>query len=170
MSSCFTYLSAGYSIQNDLAQHYGFAEICLLALSGTPPSPEQGRAFELALAFAGSITVAHAPVHAAVLARMCGTPWQGVIGIGTTSLIDQAQFELSSPPAEEPAPEDSGEAARLLALVRQAGLPVAAEPDDRSVAQRWVAACQPDNGTNPPASDETHLAYHPAAASCLYKK
>jgi len=84
----------GYDVQGDLARHYGFAEVALLALTGELPSEEAARAFDVALVFAAPISVAEAPAHAGVLAKLCGATAQGVIGTGAVALAEQAGFML----------------------------------------------------------------------------
>ena len=63
----------GYSVSEDLAPHYSFCELFLLTLTGELPEKETGKIFETALQFAAPITVAEAPTHAAILARLCGS-------------------------------------------------------------------------------------------------
>src|SRR5262245_62268100 len=70
----------GYDVQGDLAQHYGFGEVLLLALTGTPPDAERGHDFDVALIFLAPISIAEAPVHAASLARLCRAAPSGLVG------------------------------------------------------------------------------------------
>jgi len=81
-------------VQQDLAEYYSLAEVQLLALTGEPPSTETGRAFEVALIFLTPTTVAEAPVHAAGLARLCGSPTAGTLSTGAMTLVQQAAHEL----------------------------------------------------------------------------
>jgi hypothetical protein len=81
----------GLDVQADLARHYRFAEVALLALTGEPPSAEAGRAFDIALIFLAPISIAEAPAHAATLARLCGAAPSGVIAVGATTLAEQAR-------------------------------------------------------------------------------
>ena len=81
----------GYDVEADLARHYGFAELLLLALTGEAPSREAGRAFEVALIFLAPLPVSEAPTHAAVLARMCGSPPSGMLGTAGIVLAEQSR-------------------------------------------------------------------------------
>lgn len=87
----------GYDVPSDLARHYTFGELQLLALTGVPPDVDDGRAFELCLAFLSPVSVAEASVHAGRVARhvhsiLGNTPGMAAtLGIG---LAEQARFEL----------------------------------------------------------------------------
>lgn len=60
----------GFSIHDDLAAHYGLADVLFLTLTGELPSNDSVRqAFELTLIFASTVDIADASVHAARLAR-----------------------------------------------------------------------------------------------------
>lgn len=84
----------GVDVQSDLTAHYSFAEVMLLALSGEPPDASAGRAFEVALVFLSATTVAEAPAHAAVLARLVGGEASAVAALGTVGLSEQARYEV----------------------------------------------------------------------------
>jgi len=86
----------GYDVQRDLAAHYRFGEVVLVALAGEPPSEVAGRAFELAMTFASVITIAEAPTHAASLARLCGATPSGVLATGMLTLVEQVRAELEA--------------------------------------------------------------------------
>lgn len=62
----------GYAIADDLARYYSLAEQTLLALTGAIPDEATGRAFEWAMQMLGATTVLDAPVHTAVVVRLCG--------------------------------------------------------------------------------------------------
>lgn len=79
----------GYDVEEDLARHYTFAEVVLLALTGEPPSPETGRAFEAALVFASPVPVAEAPSHAAVVARACAASVNQIQSVAAIALAEQ---------------------------------------------------------------------------------
>lgn len=81
----------GYDVEGDLARHYSFAEVILLALTGEPPSPERGRAFDVAVVFASPVTVAEAPTHAAVIARACTASASQMQGVTAIALAEQAR-------------------------------------------------------------------------------
>ena len=137
----------GYDVEGDLAHHYGFAEQMLLTLTGVAPERAVGQAFEVALAFLAPTSVAQAPAHAAVLARLIGPPDVSVVATGAVVLHEQAQDALRrhrallawlatpererppAPPGDAPTPIDAAAVARLRdALVaRGAMIPPALE-------------------------------------------
>jgi hypothetical protein len=84
----------GYVVEEDLANHYTFVETVLLSLTGELPSRDQGRAFELALVFLSPLSVAEAPTHAALLARICGARSSAVVGITALALVERARHLL----------------------------------------------------------------------------
>ena len=85
----------GYSIELDLAAHYTFSETVLVALTGSIPTAAQGRAFDVALTFFSTTHAAEAPVHAALLARVCAATTSAISGTGAIALAEQARFELT---------------------------------------------------------------------------
>lgn len=85
----------GYAVESDLARHYGFVELALLAATGELPEPQAARAFELALQFLMPVGVAEAPVHAACLSRICGSEPTATLGVAAIALGEQARFVLS---------------------------------------------------------------------------
>jgi hypothetical protein len=128
----------GYDVQADLARHYSFAELMLLSLTGEPPSPGAGRAFEIALAFLSPVSVAEAPVHAAGLARLIGADGTGVLASAAIGLAERARYLvaehavllewLDAPEGEHPALLDAGSdedreaVARLRAALAETNL------------------------------------------------
>jgi len=82
---------AGFDVESDLAQHYGFAELALIALTGTAPSKQAGQLLDVTLMFLATTSVAEAPAHAAVLARICGAPFSGMLSCGLVTLAEQAR-------------------------------------------------------------------------------
>jgi hypothetical protein len=127
----------GYDVEADLARHYSFGEAVLLALVGAPPDRATGRAFETTLLFLGAVSVAEAPVHAAVLGRLCGTSASGALGAGAIALCEQARFALehradllawlAADAGPDPAPASLPEACR------------ARDDDDRASVARLLA-------------------------------
>ena len=118
----------GYDVEGDLARHYGPADLLLLSLAGELPSPEASAALGVALTFLAPVSVAHASVHAAVLARTCGTTSCSTIGVAAIGLSEQARVLLD-------------EHAELLAWLstRSGPLPArfrATEPADREATAR----------------------------------
>lgn len=84
----------GYDLEDDLARHYDVASLLLLCLSGELPSPVSARAAQTALMFTAGVSVAHASVHAAVLARLSGSVPSSVFGVAAIGLAEQSCFEL----------------------------------------------------------------------------
>jgi hypothetical protein len=85
----------GYDVEADIAQHYGYAEYLLLCLTGELPEPARARAFNIAMVFLGPLSVAHAPTHAAVLSRLCGSQSSGTIGVASIGLAEQARVLIA---------------------------------------------------------------------------
>jgi hypothetical protein len=85
----------GYSIESDLAANYTFSETVLIALTGSAPTVEHGRAFDVALSFFAGTHAAEAPVHAALLARVCAATTSAISGTGAIALAEQARFDLT---------------------------------------------------------------------------
>jgi hypothetical protein len=84
----------GYSVERDLARHGGFSETLLLALRAELPTPGQCRAAELAMTFLAPLSVAEAPTHAAVLARLCGARPSAILGIAAVALAERARHTV----------------------------------------------------------------------------
>ena len=84
----------GYSLCDDLAQHYSFVEMAYLTLVGELATAQQTQALELALRLWSAISIAEAPAHAASLARICGTSNSATIGIAATVLAEQGRDVL----------------------------------------------------------------------------
>jgi hypothetical protein len=86
----------GYDVEADLAIHYSLAEATLLAFTGDLPTPEQARAFEVALLFFSPTPVNEAPTHAAVVARICNVITSAIVGTAAIGLAEQARVTVSS--------------------------------------------------------------------------
>ena len=84
----------GYDVQADLARHYSPTDLLFLTLTGDLPSAEVSAALGVALSFVAPVSVAHAAVHATVLARVCGTTVASTIGVAATGLAEQARLLL----------------------------------------------------------------------------
>jgi hypothetical protein len=84
----------GYDAEGDLARHYSMTDLAFLSLAGELPTPPHALAFNVVLMFLAPISVAEAPAHAAVLARICGTAPSAAIGIAAMALGEQARFLL----------------------------------------------------------------------------
>jgi len=130
----------GYDVEADIAQHYGYAEYLLLCLTGELPEPARARAFNIAMVFLGPLSVAHAPTHAAVLSRLCGSQTSGTIGVASIGLAEQARVLIAEhrelilwlphPEREFPlryrAADDEPSVARLASALAGLGVPVPA--------------------------------------------
>jgi hypothetical protein len=84
----------GYDAEADLARHYGPTEVLFLALTGELPSPQVTAALRVALTFLAPVSVAHASVHGAALARLCGTTSGSIIGVAAIGLAEQSRALL----------------------------------------------------------------------------
>lgn len=84
----------GYDVHRDLARSTGSGEVAMLALSGELLDDASGRAAEIALTFCAVVSIAEAPVHAAVLTRRCGSPVANGISVAASALAEQARAEL----------------------------------------------------------------------------
>ncbi len=141
----------GYDVEGDLARHYGATELVLLTLTGELPTEAARHAFEVVWLFAAPISVAHASTHAAVLARLCGSPVSATIGAAAIGLAEQARCLLeeheelldwlkhgASPlPARftTTSPDDVASVERLrAALPSELGVPALSESPSRDAA------------------------------------
>jgi len=79
-------------VEDDLARHYRFGESILLALTGYPPDPPIGLAFEIVLTFLSPLAVTEAPTHAAVLAQACAGSTAAVTGTAAVALAEHARW------------------------------------------------------------------------------
>ncbi|HEX2734874.1 MAG TPA: hypothetical protein VHM70_24885 [Polyangiaceae bacterium] len=86
----------GYDVQSDLVHHYDLVALTILYLTGELPEPKAAAAVRAALVFISPISVAHASVHAAVLARLCGSPPSAVFGVAAVGVAEQSRFELDA--------------------------------------------------------------------------
>ncbi len=84
----------GYDVEQDLAQHYGLLEVAYLALTGELPEPEIAVALNAVLVTFSPISVASAPTHAALLARLCGAPPSSVMSVSAIGLAEQVRSLL----------------------------------------------------------------------------
>ena len=81
----------GYDVEGDLCANYSFSETLLLSLTGELPDEMQAAAFDVALQFLSPLSIAHAPTHAAVLARISGAPLGSVAAIAVVTLAERAR-------------------------------------------------------------------------------
>jgi hypothetical protein len=154
----------GYDIESDVALHYSFAENVLLTLTGELPSTAQAIAFDVALHFLGPLSVAHAPTHAAVLARICGARFSSVSAIAALTLAERARSVLASnaklfdwlgAPKGSPGPESPRELR-------------AADHHERAGVERLRAALAFRGVSVPVLATEHDLGRIPAALATLH--
>jgi len=137
----------GYLVEDDLARNYSLAEVLYLSLTGDLPDEPTATAFAATLVFASAVPVAEAPIHAAVLSRMCGVRPGGVLATSALALgeqIDRTLHEIgttldgdpTSLPTELRARSEAERAsvARLRSLVGPLRVPVLALDPRRDVA------------------------------------
>lgn len=86
----------GYDLESDLAVNYSLSDVLLLAITGEIPDEPRLRAFQVALCFATGMPVAEAPVHAAVVGRLCGVRTGGVLAIGAIALGEHVDTLLAA--------------------------------------------------------------------------
>lgn len=79
----------GYDMLGDLARHYGFSELVLTGLRGSPPTEDEGVLFDLTLSFFAPVVVNEAPTHTAILARGCGATASSVASAAAVVLAEQ---------------------------------------------------------------------------------
>lgn len=84
----------GYDVESDLAGQRRFADLILLTLTGELPSEECALAFDVALAYLLPLSVAYAPTHATILARLSGASTSSMLGVAAVSLGEQARFTV----------------------------------------------------------------------------
>ena len=75
----------GYAVADDLALHYAPHEVMMLALTGRPPSSEEGLAVGAAITWVATPHAGEGPAHAAVLARISGAPIEGLLQAANTA-------------------------------------------------------------------------------------
>jgi len=125
----------GYDVEGDLSRHYGPTDLLLLSLTGELPSRKTSAALAVALTFLAPLSVEHAAVHAAALARLCGTASGSIVGVAAIGLAEHARVLLE-------------EHAELLAWLasRDTTLPSpfrATDPADAAAGARLREALRP---------------------------
>jgi hypothetical protein len=85
----------GYDVESDLAPNYSPSEVAFLATTGELPAREVAAALDCILVFAAPVSVAHAPTHAAVLARLCGCEPSSVLSVAAIALAEQTKHTLA---------------------------------------------------------------------------
>ncbi|HYQ27956.1 MAG TPA: hypothetical protein VER04_12080 [Polyangiaceae bacterium] len=81
----------GYDVEGDLARHYQPSDLLFLLLMGELPTTTVSRGFSVALMFLAPVSVAHASTHAAVVARLCGTPAVSAFGVAAIGAAEHAR-------------------------------------------------------------------------------
>jgi hypothetical protein len=82
----------GYDVEGDLAKHYRFSDVVLLALTGELPSDEQSIAFDAAMIFLAPLSIAEAPTHVAALANITGSRSSATVGVSAIALAERARM------------------------------------------------------------------------------
>jgi hypothetical protein len=142
----------GLSVERDLALHYRFSDVTLLALTREAPDEQKGRAFDIALQFLAPLSIAEAPTHAAVLARICGARTSSILGAASITLAERARFIVSQyapllhwlrePGGDLPSTfcsHDEDDRASVLRLERALGNAGISVPSLRTNADRFAA-------------------------------
>jgi len=81
----------GYDVQSDLARNYKHTDVIFTSLVGELPDDVVSEAFAVALTFVSTVTVAEAPAHAAVVARVCGPRASSMLSVAGTALAEQTR-------------------------------------------------------------------------------
>lgn len=81
----------GYDVQEDLARHYRYSDVLYLALTGELPDDARSRAFGTILVFSSTMSVGEAPVHATMLAQLCGARPGGVLSVAALSIGEHVE-------------------------------------------------------------------------------
>lgn len=152
----------GYDVEADLARHYRFTDLALLALTGELPSNERSALFDLALIFAGPVAVNEAPTHVAVLSRLCGGDAAAVTATAATALAEQARFAVG---------HSYTWIAWLSAGASGVDLPAEArarDDSDRDAVRRLKQAVESIGATVPGLAIELDLGRDAAVVACLH--
>lgn len=88
----------GYDVTRDLAANYSFSDLLYLALKGELPTLSISHAFGRVLMLLAPTTVAEAPTHAALLARLSGADPGSTLGVAAIGLAEQAKDWVESLP------------------------------------------------------------------------
>jgi hypothetical protein len=131
----------GYDVQEDIARHYSFSDTVYLALTGSLPTPENSHRFGVTLVFLSPCSVAEAPAHAAVLARLCVAKSAGVLQVGAIGLAEQAAFLARELESLRVWLADTGE---VFPVAHVAG-----SAEERAAVERFRLALGPGAGTVP---------------------
>jgi hypothetical protein len=81
----------GYDVEGDVARHYRFSDVVLLALTGELPSDDQSIAFDTAMTFLAPLSIAEAPTHVAALAHITGSRSSAIVGVSAIALAERAR-------------------------------------------------------------------------------
>ena len=86
----------GYTVQSDLSRHVGPEALTWLALMGELPTAAEHAALAAALVWLAPLHVGEGPAHAAVLARMAGTPDESLPAVVTVALGQLIAAEVAT--------------------------------------------------------------------------
>jgi len=101
----------GFDVTSDLARHFTFAEMALIALTGAEPTETVSTALQRALVLLSPIGVESAPSHLGVLTRLVSQSHAASVGTAANVLAQQAAACVA-------------ERAQLLDALREGGVPV----------------------------------------------
>ena len=127
----------GFDVGGDLARHYDFGEVVLIALTGEAPEPRIGRLFNQLLIHACVTSIREAPGHVALLARLCGARTSGVAASAAVALTEQSRE------SDEANDEDGAEesTAALREWLEHEGIDLRGASGRDALLRRGLAAC-----------------------------
>ncbi len=85
----------GYDVRGEMAGRASFSEVIFLSLTGELPNKTVLKTFDCAMCFLAPVSVAEAPVHAAVLSGLCGSGTGGITGVAAVTLAEKARWTVS---------------------------------------------------------------------------
>jgi hypothetical protein len=85
----------GYAVQAELGRAVGFLDVAWLALTGELPTTRDSDALSRALTWLAPVHVGDGPTHAAVLAKVAGSPEESVPAIAAVALGQHVARELA---------------------------------------------------------------------------
>lgn len=85
----------GYDVRGEMLGSFSFSGMIFLALTGELPSETVLAAFERVMLFTAPVSAAEAPVHASILAGLCGSGSSGLMGVSAITLAQRARWMVS---------------------------------------------------------------------------
>lgn len=85
----------GYDVRGDMLGAVSFSDFIFLTLTGELPEEKESSVFQQVMLFLAPVSVAQAPVHAAVLSGLCGSGSSGITGVCAVTLAEQARWQVS---------------------------------------------------------------------------